>query len=53
MIGNSERGFVNNRLYEINFISFFVNSLVDEGDAADAIYLDFSKTFDIIPITVS
>ncbi|PKU45068.1 rna-directed dna polymerase from mobile element jockey-like [Limosa lapponica baueri] len=46
----SQRGFMKGRSCLTNLISFYdkVNHLVDEGNAVDVVYLDFSKAFDTI-----
>ena len=47
----SQHRFMNGRSCMTNLIWFYdkVTHLVDEGKAADAVYLDFSKAFDTIP----
>ena len=42
---------MNGRSYLTNLISFYdkMTRLVDEGEAVDVVYLDFSKAFDAIP----
>ena len=47
----SQHGFMNGRSCLTNLISFYdkVTRLVDEGQAVDVVYLDFSKAFDTIP----
>ena len=47
----SQHGFRNGRSCLTNLISFCdkVTCLVDEGKAADVVYLDFSKAFDAVP----
>ncbi|GAB0198268.1 hypothetical protein GRJ2_002292200 [Grus japonensis] len=50
VIRPSQHEFMKGRSCLINLISFYdqVTCLVDEGKAADVVYLDFSKTFDTI-----
>ena len=47
----SQHGFMNSRSCLTNLISFYdkVTRLVDEGQAVDVVYLDFSKAFDTVP----
>ncbi|CAM5162260.1 unnamed protein product [Natator depressus] len=49
VISNNQHGFAKNKLCQIN-LAFFdrVISLVDGGEAVDAVYLDFSKAFDTV-----
>lgn len=44
-------GFMNGRCCLTNLISFYdkVTCLVDEGQAVDVVYLNFSKAFDTVP----
>uniref|UniRef100_UPI00109F2E4C uncharacterized protein LOC114596483 n=1 Tax=Podarcis muralis TaxID=64176 RepID=UPI00109F2E4C len=51
VITNSQHGFLKNKSCQTNLISFFdrITSLVDEGNAVDVAYLDFSKAFDKVP----
>ena len=47
----SQHGFMNGRSCLTSLISFYgkVTRLVDEGQAVDVVYLDFSKAFDTVP----
>ena len=47
----SQHGFTNGRSCLTNLISFYekVICLVNEGQAVDVVYLDFSKAFDTVP----
>jgi len=47
----SQHGFMKGRSCLTNLISFYdqVTHLVNEGNAVDGVYLDFSKTFDTVP----
>lgn len=51
VINNTQHGFLKHKSCQTNLISFFdrVTSLVDEGNAVDVAYLDFSKAFDKVP----
>ena len=51
----SQHRFTNGRSCLTNLISFYdkVAHLVDEGQAVDVVYLDFSKAFDTVPPTLS
>ncbi|GAB0181455.1 mitochondrial enolase superfamily member 1 [Grus japonensis] len=50
VIRPSQHGFMKVRSCLINLISFYdkVTRLVDEGEAVDVVYLDFSKAFDTV-----
>ena len=47
----SQHGFMNGRPCLTNLISFYdkMTRLVDEGQAVDVVYLDFSKAFGTVP----
>ena len=47
----SQHGFTNGRSCLTNLISFYdkVTRLVNEDQAVDVVYLDFSKAFDTVP----
>uniref|UniRef100_A0A670KF32 Reverse transcriptase domain-containing protein n=1 Tax=Podarcis muralis TaxID=64176 RepID=A0A670KF32_PODMU len=51
VITNSQHGFLKNKSCQTYLILFFdrITSLVDEGNAVDVVYLDFSKAFDKVP----
>ena len=50
----SQHRFMNSRSCLTNLISFYdkVTRLVDEGQAVDVVYLDFSKAFDTVPHSI-
>jgi len=50
----SQHGIMKGRSCLSNLISFYdqVTDLVDEGQAVDIVYLDFSKTFDTFPHSI-
>ena len=51
VITKSQHGFLKNKSCQTNLISFFekVTTLLDQGNAVDIVYLDFSKAFDKVP----
>lgn len=51
LIKGSQHGFTKKRSCLSNLLVFleYVTKAVDEGKAVDAIYLDFSKAFDLVP----
>ena len=50
LINKSQHGFANNRSCQTNLIEFMdvLTKKVDNGEAVDVVYLDFSKAFDKI-----
>ncbi|KAJ7413878.1 RNA-directed DNA polymerase from mobile element jockey-like protein [Pitangus sulphuratus] len=50
VIGHSQHGFMRGKFCLSNLVSFYdkVTHLVDQGKPVDAIFLDFSKTFDTV-----
>lgn len=50
IIGHSQQGFTKQKYCLANLISFYdkVAHLVEEGKPVDAIFLDFSKSFDTV-----
>jgi Reverse transcriptase (RNA-dependent DNA polymerase) len=51
LINDSQHGFMTGRSCTTNMLEFMnmVTSAIDEGEAADIFYLDFSKAFDNVP----
>jgi Reverse transcriptase (RNA-dependent DNA polymerase) len=51
LINDSQHGFMAGRSCTTNMLEFMnmVTSAIDEGEAADIFYLDFSKAFDKVP----
>ncbi|KAF7250585.1 hypothetical protein EYD10_04010 [Varanus komodoensis] len=51
VINRSQHGFIKNKSYQTNLISFFdwITSQMDKGNAVGIICLDFSKAFNIVP----
>ena len=52
LLKSTQHGFIRNKSTVTNLLEFFeyVSKTVDEGNSVDAIYLDFSKAFDKVPI---
>ena len=53
LLKSTQHGFMKNKSTVTNLLEFFekITGHVDDGDCVDAIYLDFSKAFDKVPIT--
>ena len=51
LINSSQHGFMKNKSCTTNLLEFLekITTILDEGDPADVIYLDFSKAFDKVP----
>ena len=51
ILKSSQHGFMKNKSTVTNLLEFFekITDIVDQGEAADVIYLDFSKAFDKVP----
>ena len=51
LLKSSQHGFMRNKSTVTNLLEFFekITSIVDNGDPADIVYLDFSKAFDKVP----
>ena len=51
LIKASQHGFMKNKSCTTNLLEFLekITKIIDEGDAADIVYLDFSKAFDKVP----
>ena len=51
LIKSSQHGFMKNKSCTSNLLEFMeiITQMVDDGDCADIIYLDFSKAFDKVP----
>ena len=49
-----QHGFMKGKSYLTNLISFYDQAihLVDEGEAEDVVFLDFSKAFDTVPRSI-
>ncbi|XP_073537645.1 uncharacterized protein [Phyllobates terribilis] len=54
VINQSQHGFVTNKSCQTNLISFYdrITDWVDQGNAVDIVYLDFSKAFDKVSHTI-
>uniref|UniRef100_A0A8D0CDV4 Reverse transcriptase domain-containing protein n=1 Tax=Salvator merianae TaxID=96440 RepID=A0A8D0CDV4_SALMN len=54
VINRSQHGFVTNKSCQTNLISFYdkITEWVDQGNAVDIVYLDFSKAFDKVSHTI-
>lgn len=54
VIGSSQHGFTKGKSSLTNLTVFYdeMNCLVNEENAADAVYLDFSKAFDVVSCNV-
>ena len=52
LLKSTQHGFIKNKSTVTNLLEFFeyVSRSLDEGKSVDAIYLDFSKAFDKVPI---
>ena len=51
LLKSSQHGFMKNKSTVTNLLEFFdkITEMYDKGEAADVIYLDFSKAFDKVP----
>ena len=51
LINPSQHGFMKNKSCATNLLEFMerITNIIDEGDPADVVYLDFSKAFDKVP----
>ena len=51
LINSSQHGFMKSKSCTTNLLEFLekITTILDEGDPADVIYLDFSKAFDKVP----
>ena len=54
IIRHSQHGYTKGKSCLTNLISFYdkVTCLVDEGEALDVVFLDFSKAFDTVPHSI-
>lgn len=51
LLNLSQFGFMESRSCELQLVKYldFLTSIIDQGDSADSVYLDFQKAFDRVP----